>query len=70
MPNIGIVGAENSHTVAIARTLNIQKLVRGFRVTHVWGELLGPQKMRRNAVRFPILSKIPKTSSARWMPPL
>jgi len=38
MPNIGIVGAENSHTVAIAKTINIQKLVRGFNVTHVWGE--------------------------------
>ncbi len=25
MINIGIVGAENSHTVAIARILNIQK---------------------------------------------
>lgn len=38
MANIGIVGAENSHTVAIAKTINIQKLVRGFKVTHVWGE--------------------------------
>ena len=36
--NVGIVGAENSHTVAIARTLNIDKSVRGARVTHVWGE--------------------------------
>ena len=36
--NLGIVGAENSHTVAIARTLNIDKSVRGARVTHVWGE--------------------------------
>jgi predicted dehydrogenase len=35
---IGIVGAENSHTVAIARTLNVDRAVRGARVTHVWGE--------------------------------
>jgi predicted dehydrogenase len=35
---IGIVGAENSHTVAIAKTLNIEKAVPGFEVTHVWGE--------------------------------
>jgi len=35
---IGIVGAENSHTIAIAKTLNIEKAVPGFEVTHVWGE--------------------------------
>ena len=38
MPTIGIVGAENSHTVAIAKTINIEKRIRGFKVTHVWGE--------------------------------
>ncbi len=38
MPNIGIIGAENSHTVAIAKTINIDQLVSGFSVTHVWGE--------------------------------
>ena len=38
MINIGIVGAENSHTVAIARILNIEKKVPGFRLTTVWGE--------------------------------
>ncbi len=35
---IGIVGAENSHTVAIAKTLNVDNAVPGFEVTHVWGE--------------------------------
>ena len=30
---IGIVGAENSHTVAIAKTLNIEKAVPGVEVT-------------------------------------
>ena len=38
MLNIGIVGAENSHTAAIAKVLNVEKRVRGVRVTHVWGE--------------------------------
>ena len=38
MPTIGIIGAENSHTVAIAKTINIDGLVSGFSVTHVWGE--------------------------------
>ena len=36
--NIGIVGAENSHTVAIAKLINIDKKIPGMRVTHVWGE--------------------------------
>ena len=38
MIRIGIVGAENSHTVAIAKTLNIEKRVPGVRVVSVWGE--------------------------------
>ena len=38
MIRIGIVGAENSHTVTIAKTLNIDKKVPGFRVVSVWGE--------------------------------
>ena len=35
---IGIVGAENSHTVAIAKVLNVENRLRGYKVTHVWGE--------------------------------
>ncbi|MCD6364909.1 MAG: Gfo/Idh/MocA family oxidoreductase, partial [Planctomycetes bacterium] len=35
---IGIIGAENSHTAAIARTLNIDKAIKGFSVDYVWGE--------------------------------
>ena len=38
MIRIGIVGAENSHTAAIAKVLNVDKRVAGARVTHVWGE--------------------------------
>lgn len=38
MLRIGIVGAENSHTVGIAKVLNLEGQVRGARVTHVWGE--------------------------------
>lgn len=38
MINIGIVGAENSHTIAIAKILNVDKRVPGFRVAAVWGE--------------------------------
>jgi len=35
---IGIVGAENSHTVAVAKTLNISKSCGSARVVAVWGE--------------------------------
>lgn len=35
---IGIVGAENSHTAAVARTLNVRKSCGRARVVAVWGE--------------------------------
>ncbi len=38
MIRIGIVGAENSHTVSISRILNIEKKVPGCRIVCVWGE--------------------------------
>ena len=39
MLKIGIVGAENSHTVAIAKTINIDGLIPDAHVTGVWGEM-------------------------------
>jgi len=38
MKRLGIIGAENSHTAAIARELNVEQTFPDFRVTHVWGE--------------------------------
>lgn len=38
MLRIGIVGAENSHSLAIARTLNVKKAVKDARVVALWGE--------------------------------
>lgn len=35
---IGIIGAENSHTAAIAKAINIDKKIKGFSVDYVWGE--------------------------------
>jgi len=35
---IGIVGAENSHTAAIGKLINVDKRIPGVKVTHVWGE--------------------------------
>ncbi len=36
--NLGIIGAENTHAAAIARLLNVEKKISGFRVSHIWGE--------------------------------
>ncbi len=36
MLNIGVVG--DAHTVAFARLINVEKRIRGVRVSHVWGE--------------------------------
>lgn len=38
MIRIGIVGAENSHSAAIAQALNIHKAVPGCKVVAIWGE--------------------------------
>lgn len=38
MIRIGIVGAENTHSAAIAKTLNVQRSVPGCRVVALWGE--------------------------------
>ena len=38
---IGIVGAENSHCAHIAKSLNVEKDLPGWEVTHVWGETAG-----------------------------
>ena len=35
---IGIIGAENTHTAGIAKTINVDKLIKGFSVDYVWGE--------------------------------
>lgn len=38
MRTIGIIGAENSHTVAIAKEINVRKKIPGFSLDYVWGE--------------------------------
>lgn len=35
---IGIIGAENSHSVHIAKIINAEKLIGGFSVDYIWGE--------------------------------
>lgn len=45
---LGIIGAENSHTAAIAKTLNVDKKIKGFTVEYVWGET---DEFARNAAK-------------------
>ncbi len=35
---IGIIGAENSHSVNYAKIINVKKLIPDCQVTHIWGE--------------------------------
>lgn len=36
--NIGVIGAENTHAVDIAKFINVEKKIRGFTVDYIWGE--------------------------------
>ncbi len=60
MIRIGIVGAENSHTVTIANTLNIDKKVPGFRVVSVWGEAPRFAKDAAERGQIPEIVKTPE----------
>ena len=60
MLNIGIVGAENSHTAAIAKVLNVEKKVRGVRVTHVWGETAQYAQAAAAAGQIPHIVRTPE----------
>lgn len=60
MIRIGIVGAENSHTVAIAQTLNVQKKVPGCRIVSVWGETRAYAKNAAAKGEIPDIVKEPK----------
>jgi predicted dehydrogenase len=35
---IGIIGAENSHSGAIAKIINVEKKIKGMTVDYIWGE--------------------------------
>ena len=50
---IGIIGAENNHTVAISKAINIDKKVKGFSVDYVWGETENFAKIAAKAGRIP-----------------
>ena len=57
---IGIVGAENSHCAAVARTLNVDKACRGVRVVAVWGETRAFAEKAAEAAQIPQIVKRPE----------
>ncbi len=59
MIRIGIVGAENTHSAAIAKTLNVGKKVPGCRVVAIWGETDKFAKAAAREGRIPKIVKRP-----------
>ena len=57
---IGIIGAENSHTAAIARVINLERKVRGFSVDYVWGETDEFARRAAEAGGIPNIVKTPR----------
>lgn len=57
---IGIVGAENSHALAIAKTLNVQKACGRARVVAIWGETRAFAKATADAGKIPKIVRRPE----------
>jgi predicted dehydrogenase len=57
---LGIVGAENSHTVAMATILNIDKKIAGTSLDYVWGESAAYAKDASKRGKIPNIVKRPK----------
>ena len=60
MLRIGIVGAENSHTVAIAKTINVDGLIADAQVVGVWGETPELAKSAAEQGRIPQIVETPE----------
>jgi predicted dehydrogenase len=56
---IGIVGAENSHSAAIAKVINVERKIDGFSVDYIWGETAKFAKDAAEAGRIPNVVKRP-----------
>ena len=51
---VGIVGAENSHTAAIGKLINVEKRIPGVKVTHVWGETKALARKAAEVAQIPL----------------
>ena len=60
MKKIGIIGAENSHTEAIGKIINVEKKIKGFSVDYVWGETEKYAAKAAKAGKIPNIVKTPK----------
>ena len=59
MLKMGIIGSENSHTIAVAKIINVHKSVKGLTVTHVWGETEELAKAAAEKGAIPTIVKRP-----------
>lgn len=57
---IGIIGAENSHTKAIATIINVEKRIKGCSVDYLWGETEEYAKDAATAGQIPNIVKHPR----------
>ena len=57
---IGIIGAENSHTVGFGKLFNIDKKFSGVEVTHLWGETDEFAHKAAESGKIPTIVKNPK----------
>ncbi len=57
---VGIIGAENSHTVIFGKMFNIDKKFPGVEVTHLWGETDNFARKAAEAGKIPTIVKDPK----------
>jgi len=62
---IGIVGAENSHCAAVARTLNVDKACGRARVVAVWGETRAFAEKAAEASQIPEIVRRPEDMIGR-----
>ena len=62
---IGIVGAENSHCAAVARTLNVDKACGRARVVAVWGETRAFAEKAAEAAQIPEIVRRPEDMIGR-----
>ncbi|MGQ9661080.1 MAG: Gfo/Idh/MocA family protein [Kiritimatiellia bacterium] len=62
---IGIIGAENTHAAAIARTINVEKKVRGISVEYIWGETEELAKKTAEAGQIPHIVHEPREMLGR-----
>ena len=60
MLKIGIVGAENSHSLRIAETLNLKKKLKGVRVEAIWGEKRAWAENVAGAAKIPVIVRKPE----------